>query len=133
MRYVVFMCRKCGHQLYVENEDYLFKNLGQISNENCPCCGEDAEENWILMGLRKDFPYDEEEKCPICKYGISQCQCYFGGSAHPDRSKRKEVVKDHLYLLSDEQIKHVIYLESRWQTSYGDKEKNDIVEELKGW
>jgi len=40
-------------------------------------------------------------------------------------------VKDHLYLLTDEQIKHVIELESRWQTSYGDEEKNSILKELK--
>lgn len=70
-------------------------------------------------------------RCPICNYRIPDCQCTFGGSAHPDRSKRKEVVKDHLYLLTDEQIKHVIELESRWQTSYGDEEKNSILKELK--
>lgn len=71
------------------------------------------------------------EKCPICRYDISMCQCFFGGSAHPDRSKRKDVVKDHLYLLTDRQVEHIISLERRWQTSYGDEEKNKIVEELK--
>lgn len=71
------------------------------------------------------------QKCPICKYVKGHCQCMFGGSAHPDRSKRKEVVKDHLYLLTDEQIKHVIELESKWQTSYVDDEKNRILAELK--
>ena len=34
-----------------------------------------------------------EEKCPICGYKISQCQCTFGGSAHPDRSKRRDKPK----------------------------------------
>lgn len=72
------------------------------------------------------------EKCPICKYDISMCQCMFGGSAHPDRSKRREVVIDHLYLLSPKQIEHIINLQRRWQTSYGDDEKNRIFEELKG-
>lgn len=56
------------------------------------------------------------EKCPICKYDISMCQCMFGGSAHPDRSKIREVVIDHLYLLSPKQIEHIINLQRRWQT-----------------
>lgn len=72
------------------------------------------------------------QKCPICKYKISMCQCMFGGTAHPDHSKRKAVVKDHLYLLSRKQLKHLIKLEKRWQTSYGDKEKQLILKELKG-
>ena len=72
------------------------------------------------------------EKCPICKYDISMCQCMFGGSTHPDRSKRRGVVIDHLYLLSPKQIEHIINLQRRWQTSYGDEEKNRIFEELKG-
>lgn len=71
-------------------------------------------------------------KCPICKYKISMCQCMFSGSCHPDRSKRKEVVKDHLYLLSRKQLKHIIRLEKLWRTSYGDSEKQIILEELKG-
>lgn len=71
------------------------------------------------------------EKCPICKYGISNCQCRYGGSAHPNRSKRKEVVKDHLYLLTPVQLNHLIELEKYWQTSYADDEKTAIYEELK--
>lgn len=73
-----------------------------------------------------------EEKCPICKYDIPQCQCRFGGTCHPNRSKRRTVVIDHLYLLSPKQIEHIINLQRYWQTSYGDDEKNQIVEELKG-
>ncbi len=69
--------------------------------------------------------------CPICKYEIKDCQCLFGGSAHPDRSKRKRVVKDHLYLFSKEQIEHIIRLEEEWQTSYGDNELQAIYKELK--
>ena len=34
-------------------------------------------------------PREVREKCPVCKYDISMCQCMFGGSAHPDRSKRQ--------------------------------------------
>ena len=73
----------------------------------------------------------EEEYCPICKYKISQCQCVFGGSAHPDRSKRRDVVKDHLYLLSPTQLKHLIELEEFLRTSYSDDEKTAIYEDLK--
>lgn len=73
-----------------------------------------------------------EEKCPICKYEFRMCQCRFGGSAHPDRSKRREVVLDHLYLLSPKQLEHVVNLEKQWQTSYGDEERTKIYEDLKG-
>lgn len=69
--------------------------------------------------------------CPICEYQISYCQCLFSGSAHPDTSKRMKVVVDHLYLLKEEQIKHIQHLQSFWQTSYSDKSMNAIVEELK--
>lgn len=31
---------------------------------------------------------------------------------NPDREKRKQVVKDHLYLLSEAQIRHLANLES---------------------
>lgn len=73
----------------------------------------------------------KETICPICQYRITDCQCRFSGSAHPDNSKRREVVLDHLYLLSNEQIKHLQNLQSFWQTSYSDVNMNNIVEELK--
>jgi len=69
--------------------------------------------------------------CPICEYQISYCQCLFSGSAHPDRSNRRKVVCDHLYLLNKQQIRHIQKLQSFWQTSYSDKSMNAIVEELK--
>lgn len=69
-------------------------------------------------------------KCPICNYDIEHCQCRFGGSGHPDRSKRRHVVLDHLYLFSVEQIEHILELEKYWQTSYGDKECSRIRNEL---
>ena len=71
-----------------------------------------------------------ERNCPICKYSIAQCQCLYGGSAHPDRSKRREVVLDHLHLFSEEQIGHIIDLERYWQVSYGDAERTKILKEL---
>lgn len=41
------------------------------------------------------------DKCPICNNPINMCQCKFGGSAHPDRGNRIEVVVDHLFLTGD--------------------------------
>lgn len=72
----------------------------------------------------------DSTKCPICGYELNDCQCYFGGSAHPDRSKRREVVQDHLYLLNDKQLAHLIKLQAFWQTSYGDEEKSKILDTL---
>lgn len=69
-------------------------------------------------------------KCPICKYSLQYCQCKFGGKCHPDRSKRREVVLDHLYLLNEEQIRRIIELEKYWQVSYWDEERTAILKEL---
>ena len=69
-------------------------------------------------------------KCPICDYEIKDCQCVFGGTAHPDRSKRKIVVFDHLYLFENEQIEHLIDLQKAWQISYGDDELEQEYEKL---
>lgn len=69
--------------------------------------------------------------CPICQYLISDCQCLFSGSAHPDRSKREKVVLDHLYLLNKKQIKHIQKVQSYMQCSYLDKSMNNIVKQIK--
>lgn len=71
------------------------------------------------------------DKCPICSYPLDRCQCLFGGNAHPDRYKEREVVLDHLYLLSEEQLRHVIKLEEWWCMSYTDTERSAILERLK--
>lgn len=73
---------------------------------------------------------EQQEKCPICDYIIEDCQCYYGGSAHPDRSDRRRVVIDHLYLFSERQIRHIIDLQRRWQTSYGDEKRREILNGL---
>lgn len=65
-------------------------------------------------------------KCPICDYELGMCQCLFAGDWHPDRTKIREVVLDHLYLLTDEQIKHIQYLEKYWNMSYADEEKEEM-------
>ena len=70
------------------------------------------------------------EKCPICEYTISGCQCLYSGSAHPDRHDKRRVVLDHLYLLSPAQVQHVISLEKHWQISYADEILNAILKKL---
>lgn len=70
-------------------------------------------------------------KCPICDYYIEKCQCKYGGNAHPDRSKWREVVLDHLYLFSEEQIRHIAKIEKYQCISYTDPEMNKIFESLK--
>ena len=82
--------------------------------------------------LNKETEELKDNMCPICGYSFGECQCIYGGSGHPNRSKRREVVLDHLYLLNDRQLKHVINLEKSWRTSYGDNEKKQIVKKL-GW
>jgi len=85
-------------------------------------------------GIEKIREFDKNKHwsttCPICEYDISCCQCLFGGTAHPDRSMREQAVKDHLQYLSEEQVKHIIYLERNWNTS-GIGEYQDVVDELK--
>lgn len=75
---------------------------------------------------------NNKKECPICKYSFDKCQCIYSGEAHPDRSKVEEVVKDHLYLLSPEQLNHLLKLQKYWNTSYIDPEKTKIYKELKG-
>lgn len=70
-----------------------------------------VEDDTLTLGkaIEKYLKIKEEanmkEKCPICDYDIEHCQCCFGGAAHPDRSKREAVVRDHLYLFSEEKEK----------------------------
>ena len=60
-RFVVFECRKCGHNLYVENTDDIVKEIGKVSNSDCPSCGEEPDGIWVLVGLDNSFPYQREE------------------------------------------------------------------------
>ena len=72
-----------------------------------------------------------KEKCPICEYSIQDCQCLFSGSSHPNRDRRKKIVKDHLEMLSQIQLNHVVYLESMWRISYGNEEDRNEFERFK--
>ncbi|WP_342423065.1 hypothetical protein [Paenibacillus sp. FSL E2-0178] len=46
---VIFQCRKCEHNLFIEGID--LKLIDRISKMECRSCGEEPEENWILVGL----------------------------------------------------------------------------------
>lgn len=70
------------------------------------------------------------DKCPICNYRIDTCQCRYSGSCHPDRSKRREVVLDHLYMFSQEQISHIANIQRQCPISYPDEERENIRKEL---
>lgn len=85
---------------------------------------------WTEISEAMDGGRMKKELCPICKYEFDMCQCRFGGTAHPDRSKRKRVVADHIYLLSDAQIEHLKKVQDWWQTCYDDEEMNEILKEL---
>jgi hypothetical protein len=84
------------------------------------------------------------ERCPIC-YGIIKipgqkvepghgCQCRYGGSAHPEetREKRRQVVYSHMYMLSETQLNHVLWLQRELCESYSDSdpEKKKCLDEL---
>ena len=70
------------------------------------------------------------DKCPICGYPLNHCQCLYDGNAHTDRNKEREVVLDHLYLLSEAQLRHIIKLEEYWHISYANMERTAILERL---
>ena len=72
-----------------------------------------------------------EDWCPICDYKLSDCQCRYGGSCHPNRSKRRRVVLDHLYLFNDAQIAHIAAVQKDLGTSYGDEDRAKIYEEIR--
>lgn len=130
---VAGMCCDCAHSgpccSWDENEGCQYRE----EDGSCWVPYTKAEAN-LEEAIEKYLKIKEEanmkEKCPICDYDIEHCQCCFGGSAHPDRSKREAVVRDHLYLFSDKQVTHIIELERYWRISYLDEEKEKIREEL---
>lgn len=70
------------------------------------------------------------DKCPICEHRLDQCQCYFVRNARQYQNKRRQVVLDHLYLLSLSQLIHVTELERKWNISYADPELNAIFDKM---
>lgn len=53
--FTVFMCRKCEHLLYVEEDENFPQKLGKIAAKSCPCCGEQDEGLWKLLGRAEGF------------------------------------------------------------------------------
>lgn len=51
----VFECRKCGHQLFVQEGKSFPKRLEDIAGMSCPNCGEQAEGLWGLLGRARKF------------------------------------------------------------------------------
>lgn len=100
--------------------NYDFLNINDF------CC----EESNVKCKECWNREWDSGSKCPICNYKLNNCQCRFGGSSHSDRSKREKVVIDHLYLFSEEVIKHIIELERFWKISYTDESLDDIRNEI---
>lgn len=123
---VPHLCSECKNYIWLEGyrraevwhkfaDRYIMENICK----NCLTKFDVGKEKKIM------------DKCPICKYRIDQCQCRFCGGAHPDRDKRRKVVLDHLYLLSETQLTHVIELERCAQASYTDQELSAIFDEMK--
>jgi len=57
--YLIFICRKCGHNLYVKDTPNFLKRLGEIAVMECPNCGEEGYENWILSNVAHNFPGED--------------------------------------------------------------------------
>lgn len=48
---VVLQCRKCGHLLYVDINNKLLDVIKKIDDVECPTCGEEGCENWVVRGI----------------------------------------------------------------------------------
>lgn len=61
--YIVFSCRKCGHELYMDSynlrDSNAWRAFDKLSEHDCPACGEEGYENWILVGVKQTFPVDD--------------------------------------------------------------------------
>lgn len=47
---LIVMCRKCEHIVYVEKWERAEK-IDSMNEYDCPSCGEDGDENWIIVGI----------------------------------------------------------------------------------
>lgn len=58
--YIVFECRKCGHELYMDSynlrDSNSWKAFHELSKRECPECGEEGYYNWILCGVSRETP-----------------------------------------------------------------------------
>lgn len=55
---IIFICKKCLHNLYVTHNSAWFSKMKKL---DCPNCGEEAYENWILSRLG-NFEKDYEKE-----------------------------------------------------------------------
>lgn len=46
---VIFICRKCNHHLFLSDPN--LESLDKIANLDCPSCGEEGYENWVLSHI----------------------------------------------------------------------------------
>lgn len=54
--YIVFSCHKCGHELYMDSYNLHWKHFKRLSEHECPECGEEGYENWILSRVARETP-----------------------------------------------------------------------------
>jgi len=54
--YIVFKCRKCEHELYMDSYNLSWKHFKKLANKDCPRCGEEGYENWILKDVARETP-----------------------------------------------------------------------------
>lgn len=61
--YLVLKCRKCGHELYIDANYFQIKKFAKIPETDCPECGEEGYENWLMCGTSYALPkYLTEEE-----------------------------------------------------------------------
>ena len=56
MSYLKFVCKKCGHAVFVENNDTAFERIQTISYLECPECSAHFHKNWLLVGTVQELP-----------------------------------------------------------------------------
>lgn len=105
--------------LYFYNNEQIHHLIG-ITKQLKICGYDDDAKMWSLMKL-KIFLIAGMPKyiCPICHKSFDDCRCRCdlpeGGTL-----AYVEVILDHLYLCSDEQLQHIIELEKEWNLFYND-------------
>jgi len=60
--FIGFKCHKCEHILYFDEMDVDADAIDRLSEIECPNCGEEGYNNWIVIGrVDFDIPLDYEE------------------------------------------------------------------------
>ena len=53
--FTVFKCHKCGHFLYVQEQEDFGALLKEVAGSCCPACGEQDEGLWGLLGRAEKY------------------------------------------------------------------------------